>query len=171
MGYGRLKKMVQGNDTLNKNQILPCRRWWHGPLFFLHQFLRLVVLLLLYHSGKTPSLIIIYSFLSIFCTSSSSSRCSSKTSWSSLEIFLLSSGGLEMEIVIIIPEESWSNIFLERICCYLFLTVSFKTFSSSCCNNVARIALFSMAGRNPSLIDGIIWDIGLCHWPRRWCAM
>ena len=44
--------MMQGKDTLNKNQSLPCRRWWHGPLFFIHRFLRLVLLLLLHHSGK-----------------------------------------------------------------------------------------------------------------------
>ena len=52
MGYGRLREMVQGKDTLNNNQSLIFRRWWHGPLFFLHQFMRLVLLLLLYHSGK-----------------------------------------------------------------------------------------------------------------------
>ena len=44
--------MVQGKYTLNKNQSLPCWRWWYGPLFFLHQFMRFVLLLLLYHSGK-----------------------------------------------------------------------------------------------------------------------
>ena len=52
MGYGRLKKMVQGKDTLNKNQSLTCQHWWNGPLFFIRRFLRLVLLLLLYHSGK-----------------------------------------------------------------------------------------------------------------------
>ena len=47
---------TEGNDvrkyTLNKNQSLPCWRWWHLPLFFLRQFLHLILLLLLYHSGK-----------------------------------------------------------------------------------------------------------------------
>ena len=52
MGYVRLKKMVQGNQTLNKNQSLPCRRWLYGPMYFLNLFLRLVLLLLLYHSVK-----------------------------------------------------------------------------------------------------------------------
>ena len=37
---------------LNKNQILPCWCSCNGPLLFLHQFLRFVLLLLLYHSGK-----------------------------------------------------------------------------------------------------------------------
>ena len=37
---------------LNKNQSLPCWWWWHGLLFFLRQFLRLVLLFMLYHSGK-----------------------------------------------------------------------------------------------------------------------
>ena len=44
--------MVQGKDTLNDNQILPCWRWCHVPLLFLHIFLRFVLLLLLHHSGK-----------------------------------------------------------------------------------------------------------------------
>ena len=52
LGHGRQKKMVQGKDTPNNNQSLPCRHWWHGPMFFLHSFLCLVLLLLLYHSGK-----------------------------------------------------------------------------------------------------------------------
>ena len=52
LGYGVLKKIVQGKYTMNKNQRLSCWHWWHGLLFFLHQFLRLVLLLLLYHSGK-----------------------------------------------------------------------------------------------------------------------
>ena len=39
-------------DTLNKNQNIPCQHWWHGSLLFLRQFLHLVLLLLLYHSGK-----------------------------------------------------------------------------------------------------------------------
>ena len=44
--------MVHGKDTLNKNQSLTCWNWWHRPLLFLHRFLHLVLLLLLYHSGK-----------------------------------------------------------------------------------------------------------------------
>ena len=52
LGYGRLKKMLQGKDTLNEKQSLPCWRWRHGPLFLLHRFLWFVLLLLLYHSDK-----------------------------------------------------------------------------------------------------------------------
>ena len=52
LGCRILKKMVQGKDTLNKKQSPPCWRWWHGPLFFIHRYLRSVLLLLLYHSGK-----------------------------------------------------------------------------------------------------------------------
>ena len=44
--------MVQGKGTLNRNQSLSCLRWRNGLLFFIHQFLRLVLFLLLYHSGK-----------------------------------------------------------------------------------------------------------------------
>ena len=37
---------------MNKKQSLTCQRWCHGPVFFLHQFMRFVLLLLLHHSGK-----------------------------------------------------------------------------------------------------------------------
>ena len=52
LGYGRLKKIVQGKHMLNEKQILPCWRLCHGQLLFLHQFHRFVVLFLLHHSGK-----------------------------------------------------------------------------------------------------------------------
>ena len=54
-----------------------------------------------------PYLIIICSFLSLFCTSSSSSCCSAKASWSSLEITVLSSVGIDMEIVVF---NSWRDL-------------------------------------------------------------
>ena len=52
MGYGRLNKMLQGKETTNEKQSLPCRRWCHSLLFFLHKFLRFVLLLLFHNSGK-----------------------------------------------------------------------------------------------------------------------
>ena len=52
LGYGRLKKMVKLKETLNKNQRLPCWCWSHVLLFFLQQFMRFVLLLLLHNSGK-----------------------------------------------------------------------------------------------------------------------
>ena len=44
--------MVQGKDTLNEKQSLPCWCWCHSPLSFLHIFLRFVILSLLHHRGK-----------------------------------------------------------------------------------------------------------------------
>ena len=55
-------------------------------------------------------LIIICSFSSRFCTSSSSIHCSTNASLASLEIVTLSSGGIYMKIAPIISEESWSTI-------------------------------------------------------------
>ena len=63
----------------------------------------------------SSSLMIICYFSSIFYTPSSSIIYSAKASWASLEISKLSSGGIDMAIVPIIPEEIWSTICLERI--------------------------------------------------------
>ena len=96
-----------------------------------------------------PSLIIICSFLSRFCTSSSSSRCSAKASWVSLEISALSSDGLDMAITAYHP---WRDLIyhffgtdLLRSIFNLFLTVSLENLSSSCCNNASRISSLSVA--------------------------
>ena len=52
MGYVRLKKVLQGKDTLNNKKSPSCWHWCHGPLSFLHIFLRFFLLLILQHSGK-----------------------------------------------------------------------------------------------------------------------
>ena len=150
MGYGRLNKMVQVKDTLKKNQGLPCWSWWHSPLFFIHQFMRLFLLLLLYHSGKSPSFIIICSFLSILCSLSSSILCSANESWLSMEIFAFSSVGLEMEMS---AYNSWRYLICHllgtdflRYIFDLFSSVSFEKLSSWCCNNASMIASLLVAG-------------------------
>ena len=52
LGYGLLKKILQGKDTLNRKQSLPCRHWCRGPLLFLRKFMQFVLLLLLHDSDK-----------------------------------------------------------------------------------------------------------------------
>ena len=52
LGYGRLKKIVQIKDTLNKKKSIPCWCWSRGLVFFFRIFLRFVLLLLLLNSGK-----------------------------------------------------------------------------------------------------------------------
>ena len=110
---------------------------------------------------KYPSLIIIWSFFSRFCTSSSSSRCSAKAIWVYLEIAVLSSGGLDMEIT---AYNSWRELIyhffgtdLLQSIFDLFLSVSFKKLSSWFCNNEAMIASLLVAGQQLS----IYWDVPL----------
>ena len=81
MGYGILKKKVQGKDTMNEKQRIPCRYWCHGTLFFLHKFLRFVLLLMLENSGKLTiihdNLFPLFQTLHLF-------RCSANASWESM---------------------------------------------------------------------------------------
>ena len=93
---------------------------------------------------------IICSFFSRFCTLSSSSHCTAKASWVSLEIAALSSGGIEMAIT---DYHSWrEQIYhllrtdLLQSIFDLFLSVSFEKLSSWCCKNAAMIASLLVAG-------------------------
>ena len=93
---------------------------------------------------NSTSLMIMFSFFSRFCISYSSSHCSTKAIWASLDISVLSSGGLEMEMAAYI---SWGELIyhffgtdLLRSILVLFPAISFKPFSSLWCNNAARIA-------------------------------
>ena len=45
-------KQIASKGHANDKQNLICLHWWHGPLFFLHKFLRFVLLLMLHHSVK-----------------------------------------------------------------------------------------------------------------------
>ena len=74
---------------------------------------------------SSPSLMIISSFYYIFCTLYSSSLCSAKASWTSLDISALYFGGIETTILPIISEQSYFTVCSEIICCDLFwLSVS-----------------------------------------------
>ena len=165
MGYGRLKKMVQGKDTMDEKQSFPCRRWCHGPLLFLHQFLRFVLLLLLHHSGKITTPMIICYFFSRFCTSSSSSLCSAKASWASMDISTLSSGGIETAIV---DYHSWWELIYHFFGTYLLQSIFDRQFQKICPPHAATMRRGLHHYR---------WQvktfqyIGLCHWAHRWCAM
>ena len=128
LGYGILKKMVQGKDTMNNKKSPPCRRLYHGRCSFSMDFCASSSYCCCIIVASSPSLMIICPFSSRLCTFSSSSCCSTKARWESLYIVVLSYGGIEMAIGPIISEERWSTICSERIYCNLFLTVSFETF-------------------------------------------
>ena len=151
--------MVQEKDTLNKKQSLPCLCWCHGLLFFLHQFLRLVLLFLLHHSGKLAiphgHLFLLIQILHIVLFKC----CSAKAIWVSLEISLLSSSGLEMEIA---TYHSWGELIyhllgtdLLRSIFNLFSTICFEKLSSSWCKNTARIAFFTVGGQHLSIYPAV----------------
>ena len=150
MGYGQLKKMVQWKEHIITTKYFPVGVHDMARCSFSIDFYAYSSSCCCIIVAKLPSLIIICSFLSRFCNSSSSSRCSAKVSWVSTEIAALSSGRLEMEID---PYYSWRDLiyhlfgtnFLRSIF-DLFLSVSFEKLSSWCCNNAATIASLSVAG-------------------------
>ena len=125
--------------------------------------------------ASSPSLMIIFSFSYIFCTSSSSSRCSAKVIWVSLEIAVLSSCGIEMEIAAYHP---WRELiyhlfrtdFLQSIF-DLILSVRFKKLSSWCSNNAAIGSSLSVAGEHPyvpSYPDSVPRLLHVDAFPRRY---
>ena len=144
MGYGILKKMVQGRTQWTRSKYLLITVDVMSRCSFSVDFYAYSSSCYCTIVASSSSLMIICSFSPILCIPSYSSRCITKAIWASLEIVALYSSGLEMENAPIIYEESWSTICLEQICCDLFPAVSFENLSSSCCNNAAS------------------------HWPRRW---
>ena len=159
MGYGRLTKIVQGKNTLNKNQILPCQGWWHGLLFFLRRFLKLVLLLMLYHSGKIAipryHMFLLLQILHLVLFK----LLQLKAAWVSLEISVLSSGVLETEIS---AYHSWRELIyhlfgtdLLRSIFDLFPSVSFEKLFSLCCINAEMIASLSLASEKLSIYQAV----------------
>ena len=103
---------------------------------------------------KFPSLIIICSFFSRFCTSPPSSRCSAKASWASLEIAVLSSGGIYMAIFAYNP---WGELIyhfsgtdLLQSIFNLFSTVGFENLYSLCCKSIS----FKVSSYAIEFLDG-----------------
>ena len=100
--------------------------------------------------ANLPSLMIMSFFLSRFCTSSSSSYCSAKASWASLDIAELSSDGLEMAIAAYNPwGELINHLFRTDLLISIFVlfsAISFENLSLLSCINAARIASFLVAG-------------------------
>ena len=102
-----------------------------------------------------PSLMIICSFFSIFCTSSSSIRCSPKASWASLGELIYHLFGTDL-LRSIFDRQFWKVVLLVLEKC-----------SKDC---------IVIGGRSKPYVDrwsymGVftVWgDMGLCHCPRRW---
>ena len=161
--------MVKVKDTLNKNQSLPCRHWWHGPLLFLHQFLRLVLLLLLYHSGKIAiphdHLVLLLQILHLVLFNFMQIQGGMSISGDICVVFWWYRYGNCRQLFLKISDLPF---FLERISCNQFLTYFCHSVSKSCHPGAATMR---------KLLRRYWWQvnifryIGLCHWPRRWCSI
>ena len=163
-----MKKMVQGKDTLNKNQSLPCQSWWHGPLLFLHQFLRFVLLLLLNYSGKLAIpryyMFLLLQILRLFLFKSLQRQGDLRISGDSCVVFW----GLKMAIGAYnsggeLIYHLFGTNFWDLFSSYFWPSVS-KSFPR--CDTKIRQGL-----RHYRWQVKIFWDIELCHWPLRWSAM
>ena len=104
---------------------------------------------------NSPSVMIMFSILSRFYTSSSSIHWSAKASWVSLYIAVFSSVGLKMAIA---AYNSWGEIIyhffgtdLLRSIFVLFSAVSFEKLSSLWYINAERIASLSVADQHLSI--------------------
>ena len=160
--------MVQVKDTMNKNQSLPCWSWWHGPLFFLRQFLRLVLLLLLYHSCKIAiphyHLFLLLQVLHLVLFKSLQRQ--GELSISGYIRVLLWWARYDSRRLSFLKRADLT--FLERICWNLFLTYFRPSVSKSCPPGAATMRRLL---RCYWWQVNTFWDIRMCHWPRRCCAM
>ena len=155
MGYERLKKKVQGKDTPNNKQSLPCRRWYRGPLLFIHLFLRFVLLLLLNNSGK---LAILHNHLLLLLQIIHFALfkfCSAKASRASMGELIYHLFGTDL---------LWS-IFDRQFRKVVLLML--QQYSKDCV--VAGGSFKPFIYRWAYMGAFYIWgDIRFCYWPHRW---
>ena len=144
--------MVQWKDTLNNNQSLTCWRWWHAPLFFLHQFLRLFLFLLLYHSGKLTiphyHLFLLLHILHLVLFKLLQSQGELSIYGDSCVIFWWDIyGNHRLSFLKRADIPFVQNIFFAIYFWPIFF-VSFKKLSSWCCNYAEMILLLLVTGEN-----------------------
>ena len=114
--------------------------------------------------ANLPSLMIICSFFSRFCTSSFSSHCSSKPSWESLEISVLSSGGIDMAIA---AYNSWGELIYHLFGTDLLRSI-FILFWPSVSKSCPHCAATMRQVLRPYRWQfNTFRDIELFHWPCR----
>ena len=151
--------MVQGKDTLNKNRSLPCRRWCHGPLFFLHKFLRLVLLLRLYHSGKMAippyHIFLLLQIMHLVLFKSLQHQGELGISGDSRSVFWWARDGNRRLSFLKRSDLPFFRNGFVAIYFDLFSSVSFKKLSSWCCNNAAMIVSLSVAGEHLSIYRAV----------------
>ena len=161
--------MVQVKDTLNKNQSLTCRCWWHGPLFFLHRFLRLVLLLLLYHSGKITiphyHLFLLLQILHLVFFKSLQRQVELSISLDScVVLWWARDGNRRLSFLKRADLPFFRNGFVAN----LFLTYFCPSVSKICPPGTATMRKWL---RHYWWQVNTFWDIELWYWPRRWCAI
>ena len=161
--------MVQVNDTLNNNQIPPPWRWWRGLMFFLHRFMRLVLHLMLYHSGKLTipqdHVLLLLQILHLFLFKSLQRQSDLRISGDSRVVFWCArDGNRRLSFLRRADLPFVRNVFF----CDLFLSYFHPSVSKSSPSGAATMWRWL---RRYRWQVNTFRDIEPCHWPRRWCAM
>ena len=161
--------MVQGKEKLNEKQSLPCWRWWHGLLFFLHRFLRFVLLLLLHHSGKLAithdHLFLLLQILHLVLFKLLQLQGKLRISGDSRVVFWWDRDG---NCRISFLRRADIPFFRNGFVAIYFLTYFWPSVSKS---YPPRAVTMRIGLSRYWWQVNTFRDIGLCHWPRRWCAM
>ena len=158
--------MMQWKDTMNKKQSLLSWCWCHGPVLFLHQFLWFFLSLLLHHSGKLAiphnHLLLLLHILHLVLFKYLQRQANLSISGDIRIVFWWDRDDNR-------AYHLWGDLiyhlFGTDLLRYIF-DRQFQKIYSFWCKNATRIVFLSVAGRNPSLMDGFIWVA--CHWPCRW---
>ena len=169
MGYGRLKKMVQGKDTLSKKQSLPCRRWCRGPLFFLHELQRSVLLLLLHHSGKLAiphdNLFLLLQIMHLVLFKFLHRQGELSISGDIHFVFWLYRDGNRRLLFLRRSDTPFIRNVFVGIYFWPIFDRQFRKSYTPCAATIRRRL------RRYRWQVNTFWDIGLCHWPGRWRAI
>ena len=157
--------MVQEKDTLNKKQSLPCWSWCHGPLFFLRWFLRFVLIFLLHHSGKITilrnRLFLLLQILNLIIFKLLQRQGDLNTSGDIRAVFSWDRDGYHH---LSFMRRSDLPFFWNR-----FVAIFFYHYFQKVVLLVLQQCVWGL--RSYWWQVNIFIDIGMCHWPHRWCKM
>ena len=156
--------MVQGKYILNNKQSPPYLCWCHGLLFFFHQFLCFILLLMFHHSGKLAihhdNILLLLQILHLVLFKSLQYQGGLRISGDSHFFWWAGDGNRRLSFLMRADLPFFRNGFV-----VIYFWSSVLKSCPPCAETIRRV--FHCYRWQVNKFQNIV----LCHWTRRWCAI